>query len=752
MTVRAASWSTQQLAEFVAAVSSVADADLAARAGVERVAEALDADAVALMYGERLAYAIGWPAGATPVDAIRAAVAADLDDEHVVPVPGLGYVPITRAEVGEDGDAYLVVAREGEPPDAEEKGLLRAMARTLGLAMHNHQVVSALRERQRLLEGLSEIQRAIALREPLHQVLNTIVGLAQEILGDDQAALMLRDPADPDSLIVAASTGVPQELEDRVQRRRIDEGIGGRAVLEDRLIVAERYAESSAAMSLFVKAGLASAMAAPVHIEGDVVGCLLVSSYRHGLQYTPADQNLLITIAQQASLALTDARIVSDMVHQALHDPLTGMPNRALFGDRLAHALQRTERTTSEVAVLFVDLDRFKPVNDSLGHAVGDEVLCVVAERISGCLRESDTAARLGGDEFAVLLEEIDTQAEATTLAQRIIDTVAAPIVIDGRHVFVGASIGIATGQRGAEDLLRKADLAMYRAKADGRGRSVLFEPRMQGQALERLELEIELRGAIERAEMELFYQPIVVLDSGALHGVEALLRWHHPERGLVGPADFIPLAEETGLIIEIGWWVLETACRQLAAWHGAGAQRDLTMNVNLSGRQLEDPGLHSTVADALSHAAVDEGSLILEITETVLMHDTDATIERLRALRALGVRLAVDDFGTGYSSLRYLNRFPIDVLKMASPFVEPLDAGSERRSLAQTIVSLGSNLGLPVIAEGIERPEQHAALVALGCELGQGYHFGRPVPAAEIEPQILGKRPANGGGSHTRS
>ena len=242
MTVRAASWSTQQLAEFVAAVSSVADAQLAARSGVERVAEALDADAVALMYGDRLAYSIGWPADATPVDAIRAAVSADGDDEHVVPVPGLGDVPVTSAEVGEQGDAYLVVAREGEPPDAEEKGLLRAMARTLGLAVHNHQVVGALRERQRLLEGLSEIQRAIALREPLHQVLDAIVGLAQEILGDDQAALMIRDPADADSLIVAASSGVPEELEDRVQRRRTDEGIGGRAVLEDRLIVAEHYA------------------------------------------------------------------------------------------------------------------------------------------------------------------------------------------------------------------------------------------------------------------------------------------------------------------------------------------------------------------------------------------------------------------------------------------------------------------------------------------------------------------------------
>ena len=428
--------------------------------------------------------------------AIRAIFTNGVADGKLIPVPGLGDVPVTSAGVGEHGDGQLVVARAGEMLDGEEKGLLRAMARTLGLAVSNHQAMAALRERQRLLEGLSTIQRAIAVREPLHQILDMIVSLAQEILGDDQAGLMLRDPADAESLIVAASSGLPADLHDRAQHRRIGEGVGGRAVLEDRLVVADRYAESDVAMSLFVDAGLTSAMAAPVHAENQVVGCLMVSSYRHGRQYRPADQTVMSTIAQQASLALTDARIVSDMVHQALHDPLTGMPNRALFGDRLAHALQRTERTTSEVAVLFIDLDRFKPVNDSLGHAVGDQVLCVVAERIGACLRESDTAARLGGDEFAVLLEEIATPDEAANLAHRIIASIRAPMKIGARDVFVGASIGIATGLSGADDLLRKADIAMYRAKADGKGRAVLYESGMQGEAVKRLELEVELRGS----------------------------------------------------------------------------------------------------------------------------------------------------------------------------------------------------------------------------------------------------------------
>ena len=305
----------------------------------------------------------------------------------------------------------------------------------------------------------------------------------------------------------------------------------------------------------------------------------------------------------------------------------------------------------------------------------------------------------------------------------------------------MGASVGIAIGRRGADDLLRKADVAMYRAKAGGKGRLVLYDPRMQGEALRRLELEADLRHALDRCEFELFYQPIVRLSSGALEGMEALLRWRHPERGLIGPADFITVTEETGLIVPIGRWVLETACRQLAAWRAAGAPADLTMNVNLSGRQLEDPALRDAVAAAVAQPGIGPGALVLDITETVLMHDTEATIERLRELRELGVLLAVDDFGTGYSSLRFLNHFPVDLLKMARPFVERLDTGSELRALAQTIVNLGANLGLPVIAEGIERPEQAAELCALGCELGQGFHFGVPAPAAEVESLIFAGR-----------
>jgi diguanylate cyclase (GGDEF)-like protein len=738
MTARGGGWATQQLAEFVAVVTTAADEHTAIRFGVERVAEALDADAAALMSGRDLAHSVGWPVGAAPVEVLRAVMLATKSVAFTVPVPGLGDVRIATIDVSSDGGSRLIVARASEPLDPEEKGLLRAMARTLDLAVRNHEVVGALRERQRLLEGLSEIQRSIARRTPLHQVLHAIVALAREIFDESESVLMLRDPDDPESLVVAASTGLAEEVLIKAQRRKVGEGVSGQAVLHDRLVAADRYDEDSAAMSVFVEAGLTHAMAAPVHEDGTVVGSLSVGGYQRGRRYSPADQSLLSTLAQQASLALTDARIVSDMIHQALHDPLTGMPNRTLFGDRLAHALQRTERTASEVAVLFVDLDRFKPVNDSLGHAAGDELLQIVGQRISQCLRDSDTAARLGGDEFAVLLEDLVFSDDATGMAERIIEAVGAPVALQGREVFVGASVGVAMGRRGPDDLLRKADVAMYRAKADGKGRLVLYDPGMQGESLRRLELEADLRHALDRGEFELFYQPIVRLESGALHAMEALLRWHHPERGLIGPLDFIPVAEETGLIVPIGRWVLETACRQLGAWRAAGAPSELMMNVNLSGRQLDDPALRVAVAEAVAQPGIGPGALVLEITETVLMHDTETTIERLRELRELGVLLAVDDFGTGYSSLRHLDHFPVDLLKMARPFVERLDRGSDIRALAQTIIDLGANLGLPVVAEGIERAEQLAELRLLGCELGQGFHFGVPAPATEVESLIL--------------
>jgi diguanylate cyclase (GGDEF)-like protein len=568
-------------------------------------------------------------------------------------------------------------------------------------------------------------------------VLEQIVLLTSQLLGDELSVLYLRDPLDPTSLILEGSRGIDGPTLDQVRRRPIGEGVAGRAVAEDRLIVVEDYAASRNAMPLFRDQALQAAMAAPVHENGEAVGSLLVSTWTPGRRYGADARDLLLSIAQHVSLALTDAKTVGAMVHQALHDALTGLPNRALFLDRLEHALARASRAGTDIAVLFLDLDRFKTVNDSLGHAAGDQLLCAVAERIASCMRTADTAARLGGDEFAVLLEDLASTREAVGVAERIIAALEAPVLVAGREVHVSASIGIATGDGDSEDLLRHADVAMYRAKAKGKGCYAMFEQGMQAEVIERLELEADLQRAVDRDEIEVFYQPIMRLGSEELAGHEALVRWRHPERGLMSPLSFVPVAEETGLIVPVGRFVLREACRQAAAWQ-AMVPGDLTMNVNLSGRQLEDPALVGEVSSILRETGLPAGRLVLEITETVLMQDTEATIERLRSLRALGVRLAVDDFGTGYSSLRYLNRFPLDVLKMAKPFVDGLATQSEDPALARAIIDLGSSLGLQIVAEGIEGADQLVQLRRLGCPLGQGFLFSRPMPAADAETHLL--------------
>jgi diguanylate cyclase (GGDEF)-like protein len=434
------------------------------------------------------------------------------------------------------------------------------------------------------------------------------------------------------------------------------------------------------------------------------------------------------------------------MLHQALHDALTGLPNRALFTDRIQHALTQGRRRGTSCGVIFLDLDRFKTVNDSLGHAAGDELLVTVARRIDESLRSADTAARLGGDEFAVLLEDLAGPEEAVLVAERVADALRTPVVVQGREVFVSASVGIAVGRVGASELLRQADVAMYRAKAEGKGRVCVFEESMQAEVLERLELEGELLRAIERDEIAVHYQPVIALDGQTLAGFEALARWTHPTRGLVPPPHFIPLAEDNGSIVALGRQILRTACRQAARWLAEfPSAQPRIMSVNLSGRQLEDPNIVADVAAALADSGLPAGALVLEITETVLMHDTEATIARLTALKALGVRLAVDDFGTGYSSLRYLRRFPIDILKMAKPFVDGLDAGDdEGRALARAIVELATSLKLACIAEGIEASGQADVLHELGCGLGQGFHFARPM-APEAMTALIAE-PAGGG------
>jgi diguanylate cyclase (GGDEF)-like protein/PAS domain S-box-containing protein len=440
-------------------------------------------------------------------------------------------------------------------------------------------------------------------------------------------------------------------------------------------------------------------------------------------------------------------QLEDQLVHQAFHDGLTGLANRTRFSARVEEALATIG--PSVVAVLFVDLDDFKHVNDSLGHAAGDQLLVATARRLKSCLRPGDTAARFGGDEFAVLLERVANHDAAAAVAARVIDTLHEPFGLQGRTIPVKASIGLAIGRRGVDDadgLLRNADVAMYAAKAGGKDRFELFRPEMHADMLQRLELEAELRRAADNGELALYYQPIVELASGRITRVEALVRWAHPTRGLLGSLAFVPLAEDQGMIGAIGRWVLEEACRQTRCWQDRfPAAPPLSMHVNLSGRQLQQTGLIAEVAQALEASALEPELLTLEITETVLMADVDTVSLRLRDLKQLGVQLAIDDFGTGYSSLSYLRRFPIDMLKIDKAFVDGIADGREDVALAHAIVNLSHTLRLHTIAEGIELPEQAANLAALGCQDGQGYHFARPL-APEAMTELLERTLTPGG------
>ncbi len=482
---------------------------------------------------------------------------------------------------------------------------------------------------------------------------------------------------------------------------------------------------------------LADGAAYPSH-EGEVFECTLIHKDGTPHQFEVLHSNLLDN--EDVRGIVLNARDVSErkvfeeqLAHQAFHDPVTNLPNRALFVERVRHAIARARREEGGLAVIFLDLDDFKTINDSLGHAAGDEVLCAAGMRIVDTIRASDTAARFGGDEFALLLEDIESVEEAADTAERIIAALGAPLTVGGRAFGIRCSLGISildhTNQSDADELIRDADAAMYIAKREGKGGYRLFEPAMHEGVMERLELRGDLQRAMDGGELELFYQPVVRLVDGSVSGVEALLRWHHPTRGLVGPTEFIPFAEESGLIVPIGRWVLREACRQaMVMQREVPCNPPLSMSVNLSVKQLQHSDIVADVSDALESSGLRPALLMLEITETVLMTDSDLAIERLDNLRKLGIRLAMDDFGTGYSSLSYLSRFPVDVLKMDRSFLRE-GATPETSGLASAVVAIGETLCLDVVAEGIELSEQWTTLRDLGCNRGQGFYFAEPMP-----------------------
>lgn len=443
--------------------------------------------------------------------------------------------------------------------------------------------------------------------------------------------------------------------------------------------------------------------------------------------------NHYISELERTSRALQESK--EHFRHAAFHDSLTDLPNRSLFSDYLKLAIERSKRQSDYLfAVLFLDLDRFKYINDSLGHSCGDQLIVDLARRLQGCLRQVDTVSRFGGDEFAILLDGIRDPSDAIRVAEKIQDELLRPFELGGHEAFTSASIGIALSSAGYDQpdyILRDADTAMYRAKDAGKARYELFDLEMHSRAVIRMRLENDLRRAVERNEFCVFYQPIISVSSGKLSGFEALVRWEHPDRGLVAPSEFIPVAEETGLIVALGSWILEEACRQMQHWHSQHpANRALTMNVNLSSKQLIQSGLVQEVKSILEKTGLPARSLKLEITESVVMENAELATNMLRQLSDLNVHLCIDDFGTGYSSLSYLHRFPVDTLKIDRSFVNRIEEKDENVEIVRTIATLARNLGMEVVAEGVESSEQLACLRALNCEYAQGYHFSRPLTA----------------------
>jgi len=762
-TTSAANWSTHQLSGFLVVVATYETAQSAVAAAVQWASEALEAEVAAVISEGAVVDVVGFPRGDVPEELL---VAMADGSGGRVDIPGLGPLVAISARVDEIQGAMLLARSGDDDFQAEEVALLRAMARTLSMtlrtirlleherllreegerrAQDNARLLAMLQERQAFLERLGKIQLSITRRAPLPEVLDTIVAGVHELLGDDQVALRLLDRADPGFTNIVSSVGVSRELLANTRRTPVTSGAGGRAIVEDRLVTIENYEDAPGVIEEYAEAQVRAAMAAPVHENGRPIGSIVVASYRKDREYTDTEAEMLLALAHHASMALNDAKVLDEMRHLAYHDPLTGLPNRVLFAEHLERALANAGRSGAPLAVLFLDLDRFKLVNDSLGHAIGDRLLVAVGERLRKCLRAADLAARLGGDEFAVLAENTKRHG-VTSLAENLRAVFSDPFYVEGHEITISASMGVAVDQGGkasADALLRNADLAMYRAKVDQPGHHIVFEPAMHEVVSDRVQLEGDLRRAIAAEEFTVAYQPIVQLATGKPAGVEALVRWRRYDGTLMPPGQFIPVAEEMGLIAPIGKVVLREAIRQVRTWQRSSPLLGrLSLNINLSLRQLYWPHLVDEVVESLQETEFDPSLLTFEITETALMRDTNAMRARLMELHALGLHFALDDFGTGYSSLTYLRQFPIDSLKIDRSFTTSLTSNTGDASVARAIIELGNTLQLSTVAEGVETAEQVKELLRIHCELGQGFHFARPLNASDmsrfLEQQLL--------------
>jgi diguanylate cyclase (GGDEF)-like protein len=606
---------------------------------------------------------------------------------------------------------------------------LQSYARLAATALESAFALEEARRHAAMSRALLELSTSLAELSTPGELATRLVQAMPAVIDCDCALVMLvRDGV----ARVAAHYGFESEDPDQLNAF---EGLLRQHDLAD-VVVRSLTAPSPRTKPIMEAAGLHAMAAAPILLDGVLIGVLVagVRSEAHRIEADPFVAERFKGLAGHAAVALRNSRLVDQIRYQSLHDPLTDLPNRALILDRAGQMMARAERNRHTAAVLFIDLDGFKEVNDTLGHGSGDELLQQVSGRLSAVARRSDTVGRIGGDEFVVLVEDAVQDVGVEAVAQRMLDVLGEPFQLSSRErpIAVQASIGIAIGEKcTASEMLRDADIALYAAKAAGKGCYRVFAPEMQEEIWLRAELSEALAGALERDEFYLVYQPILDLDAETTTGVEALLRWNHPDRGLITPDEFIPLLEQSGHIVEVGKWVIDQACRQAAEWHREGLQID--MSVNASIRQLERADFPAHIAGALHSTGLPPRSLIVEITETAIMRDTDSTVAVLHQLKKLGVRVAIDDFGTGYSSLAYLRQFPVDALKIDRSFIATMTETPAAGQLIHTLVQLGKALQLETLAEGIEHHNQLERLQVEGCASGQGYMFSAPLPATEV-------------------
>ena len=697
--------------------------------------------------------AVGW--GATVAPAVntrrlrraRVALAALARGEFGVRLPersedDFGLLAATFNQMAESvGRSVTALESEVEEHESAKVALRESEAR-LWIAQSEAQGTAAR------MRAVANAASGVLAAESLARLVDVLRDACRQVIPFDAFALSLHDGGEGRWEAIEGSD--PHLVEESL----------GQLVLERReaLRLSARVARDG-------QRATGSVLLAPLIASEGLLGVLALRRDAESA-YTPADVEVSEVLAHLAATAVRNVTLVDELrrsreafAHQAFHDPLTGLANRARLRERLSRALSGPNRDS--MALLVLDLDGFKRVNDSLGHAAGDHLLREVAKRLLHATRGADLVSRLGGDEFAILLENARAEADATVVAERVLNALRVPFTLGSAEAVVGTSIGIARPERrrdgvtagsvedietSIEAVMRDADLAMYRAKAGGKGRFAFFEPSMHAEAVERLALEADLRTALGRGEFSLVYQPIMGLQDGEAVGVEALLRWDHPTRGLMMPADFVPVAEETGLICAVGAWVMREACGRMVHWNAArtrAGQPPLTVTVNVSARQVYEPGFVDEVMGVLRTSGLAPAQLLLEITESVMLDRPELARDRFVALKEAGVRLAVDDFGTGYSALSYLQSFPIDTLKIDKSFVSGLRRGGSQAALARTIVALGRALGLRTIAEGIESDDQRVALRDAGCAYGQGFLFAPPLSPAEAEVLLMAALPA---------